>query len=374
MQSLARFQAGTASATVAVAPVTGTFTADPKQINCNDKATLAWNTAETLHTAITSESENFPELAMTGEETVSPRKTTTYQFRTSGPGGIIESAETVNVNPVVQADLKASSEDVHYLQIGDKIIVQDHATLTWKVINSDKVAVEPFGEVGASGTNTVTPTPPADTTGAVDKTVSYKLSASNVCGGSDSKTTTVRLVGNVEPAISSVFFPTAYPDRGHPTKGLLKSQQQQLIKIATLFKFYTEHVPDAKLDIIGLADPRGPGKANQMLSARRAMIVKDFLVAQGIPADRITLQIKGVSSPLELATVKQLEAANNQPPNPNWVEKPRPTQLAYGRRVDVAILPAAVDSVRFFPHAADDSALLFDTHWLGEKQIHKASE
>ncbi len=168
----------------------------------------------------------------------------------------------------------------------------------------------------------------------------------------------VHLVGKVEPAIFSVFFPTAYPDRG----------------TAALFKLYIEHAPDAKLNIIGMADPRGPNKANQMLSARRAMIVKDFLIAQGIPADRITLQIKGASAPLDLETVKQLEAANSQAPNLNWLEKPRPTKLAYDRRVDVAILPAAVDSARFFPHAANDATLLIDPHWLGESTIHKASE
>ena len=53
-QLLPRFTPGIAGATVAVAPVTGTFAADPKQMNCNDKVKLAWNTTETLHTAITS--------------------------------------------------------------------------------------------------------------------------------------------------------------------------------------------------------------------------------------------------------------------------------------------------------------------------------
>lgn len=374
MASQPRFQAGTASATVAIAPVTSTFTAAPKQINCNDKVTLAWNTAETLHTAIASESENFPELAMTGEEIVSPRKTTTYQFRTSGPGGIIESAETVNVNPVVKADLAPSTEDVHYLQIGDKVVVQDHATLTWNVTNADNVTLEPFGTVSPNGTNTVTPNPKEKTTGAISETHSYRLAASNVCGGSDAKVADVHLVGHVVPAISSVFFPTAYPDRGHPQKGLLKSQQERLAEIAIVFKLYMEHAPDAKLDLSGLADPRGPQKANQILSARRAMIVKDFFIAQGIPADRITLQIKGASNSLDLETVKQLETSNPQTPDPKWVEKPRPTKLAYDRRVDVAIMPAAVDSSRFFPHAAKDADLLLDPHWLSESTIHKAGE
>jgi outer membrane protein OmpA-like peptidoglycan-associated protein len=354
--------------------VTGTFTATPKQINCNDKVNLAWNTTETLHTAITSGEENFPELPMAGRETVSPKHTTTYNFKTSGPGGIIESAEAVEVNPVVKADLSSSPEDVHYLRIGDKVITQDHATLTWNVANADNVTLEPFGQVSAAGTNTVSPAPNDNATGAINETRSYKLEASNVCGGSDMKTVNVHLVGNVEPAIASLFFPTGYPDKRHPAKGLVKSQQQRLATIATVFKLYMEHEPDAKLQLVGYADPRGHRKANQKLSARRAMIVKDFLVAQGIPSDRIILQIKGAKTPLDRNTVKMLEAQNPEPAPPARAKRARATRLAYDRRVDLEIQPIATESVKFFPHHADDSALLFNPRWLGQSKIHRASE
>lgn len=374
MQSAPRFQSGIASTTVAVAPVTGTFSASPKQINCNDKVNLAWNTTETLHRSIASESQNFAQLAISGQETVSPLKTTTYYFKTSGPGGIVETSQTVNVNPVVHATLTPSPDDVHYLRIGDKVIVQDHATLTWNAINADSITMEPFGKVGASGNNTVTPTPKENAEGSINETHSYKLSASNVCGGSDAQVATVRLVGQVEPSISSLFFPTAYPDRGHPNKGLLKSQQERLARIATVFKLYMQHAPDAKLDVVGFADPRGPRASNVSLSARRAAIVKESLIAQGIPAERIVLQIRGANTPTQQDAVKLLEAKNPEPPKSNGANDIKTAQLAYDRRVDVAIMPAAVESARFFPHAASDSALLFDRRWLGEAQIHKASE
>lgn len=373
MTSAPRFRGGVASATVAVAPITGTFAADPKGINCNEKAKLAWNTTETLHTAIASDSETFPELAQSGQEMVSPKKTTTYHFKTSGPGGIIESTDTVNVNPEVKANLNKSPEDVHYLRIGDKVIVQDHATLTWDVSNADNVTLEPFGTVNANGSNTVSPTPTKDTPGAVEETHSYKLTASNVCGGSDTKVADVRLVGNIEPSISSLFFPTGYPARRNPKAGLLKSQKERLATIATVFKLYMEHVTDAKLDISGFADPRGPKSYNKNLSTRRATIVKDFLVAQGIPDERITMEGKGEST-LSLDVVKSLETQNPQPPDPKWLGKPRATRLAYNRRADVAIMPAALESARFFPHAADDSALLMSPKVLGSKNIQKAGE
>ena len=373
-QTLPRFTAGVTTATVAVAPVSGSFAANPKQINCNEKPTLEWKTAEVLHTSITSHAESFPELPMTGERTVSPRTTTTYSFKTSGPGGIIESSETINVNPEVTASLKSSPEDVHYLRIGDKVIVQDHATLSWDVANANNITMQPFGTVAPVGSDIVTPNPKTNANGKIDETHPYRLVASNVCGGSATQLANVHLVGNIEPTISSVFFPTGYPDRGHPQKGLLRSQQERLATIATVFKLYMEHVPDAKLEVSGMADPRGRHNSNQRLSARRAMIVKDYLIAQGIPADRITLQMKGAEDPLDLATVKMLESENPQPPAPNWIEKPRPTKLAYDRRVDVAILPAAVDTARYYPHALQDSALLFSPRWLGESQIHSASD
>ena len=43
LQSLARFQAGTASAKVAVEKVTGQFSASTTQINCGDSAHLTWS-------------------------------------------------------------------------------------------------------------------------------------------------------------------------------------------------------------------------------------------------------------------------------------------------------------------------------------------
>jgi len=135
-----------------------------------------------------------------------------------------------------------------------------------------------------------------------------------------------------------------------------------------------EHEPNAKLQLVGYADPRGHRNSNQKLSARRAMIVKDYLVAQGIPADHIMLQIKGEMSPLDRNTVKLLEAQNPEPAPVARAKRARATRLAYDRRVDVEIQPVATESVRFFPHAADDSALLFNPRWLGQSKIHKASE
>src|SRR5262249_39101383 len=43
-----RFKAGTASATIAVAPVSGTVSANPSNINCSQNTLLAWTSNETV--------------------------------------------------------------------------------------------------------------------------------------------------------------------------------------------------------------------------------------------------------------------------------------------------------------------------------------
>lgn len=371
MNSVPRFTAGTASTTVAVAPVTGSFAVAPKQINCSDPARLAWTTTEALHTSISSQSDTFRELSAAGEKTVSPRQTTTYHFDTSGPGGVIETSDTLQVNPVVQASLTTTPE-ARYLRVGDTVLRQDTATLTWSTTNADNVVLEPIGTVKAAGTETLKLAPEKDAFGPVDETKSYKMVASNVCGGSENKQATVHLVGLVEPMIASVFFPTAYPSSKHPEKGLLVSQQEQLKRIATVFKAYSQSVPDAKLTLAGMADYRGAKASNWRLSERRVAIVKDFLVAQGIAPEVITGDPKGEEAPLDQAAVEQLEAKNPQQPAASCT--PRAKWLAYNRRVDVAIEPVAMESARFYPYQANDSQLLYESKRVTDSKINEASQ
>ncbi len=365
MKAVPRFTAGTASATVAIAPVTGAFGASPKQIDCGGSAKLAWNTTETLHTNITSDSGNYNGLAPVGEQTVSPRKTTTYHFLTSGPGGIIESSETVVVNSGVQASLNGTPE-VHYLRVGDKVLQQDRATVNWTTGNADNVVVDQ-GKVNGAGENTLVVAPEKTSYGPVDETKSYTMVASNICGGSETKQGTIHLTGLVEPMISSVFFPTAYPVRNEPNKGLLPSQQAQLDRVAAIFKEYLKTAPVAKLTLTGMADVRGNVKDNYSLSERRVSIVKEYLVAKGIPADSILSVAKGEEAPLDQATVEQLEAQNPQQPPAGRAPDAKSKWLAYNRRVDITIEPAALASARFYPNQADDLEMLLNPKRVDSK-------
>jgi flagellar motor protein MotB len=133
-------------------------------------------------------------------------------------------------------------------------------------------------------------------------------------------------------------------------------------------------MPNAKLTVAGMADHRGARTYNWRLSERRVAIVKDFLVAQGIAPELITGDPRGEEAALDQAAVEQLEAKNPQQPAAGRASAPRPSWLAYNRRVDVAIEPAAMESARFYPHQANDSQLLYEPNRVTDSKIYEASQ
>ncbi len=365
-----RFKAGVASATIAVAPVSGTVSANPAKINCNQNTQLAWTSSETAE----ADMSGFSPVPTNGERTISPRQTTVYELTATGPGGVTRPSTTVEVNTAVQSSLSASPTEVSYRRIGDKVIQQGNTTLNWSSTNADAASLGALGSVDSSGTKSVTLSPTQTANGPVDEEFKYTLTATNVCGGSDSKTMTVRLKGSIEPVpavlLHSVFFPTDYPTKQYPSLGLVRSQQETLTTLASGFKQYLEYDPDAKLSLGAYADERGPGKHNQTLSNLRAQRVKDFLVSQGITAEKIDTSAHGKENQLDKATVIDLQARNpNQPPETR-VKNFKATWLAYNRRVDILLLPTNAASERFYPHKAADSQIL----WQRPKPPRRAVE
>jgi OmpA family/PEGA domain len=365
-----RFTAGIASATVVVAPVSGSVSANPSKIDCNQSTQLAWVSNETVE----ADMSGMSPVPTSGEKTISPRQTTVYQLTASGPGGVTTPSTTVEVNPVVQSSLSASPMEVNYRRIGDKVIEQGTTTLTWSSSNSDAVSLDPGGSVEPSGTKSITPSPTQNGTGPVDEEFKYTLKSTNVCGGTDTKTVAVHLKGSVDPIpavlLRSVFFPTAYPTKEDPTLGLVRSQQELLTALATGFKQYLEFDPGAKLSLGGYTDERGKDKYNDSLSELRVQRVKDFLVSQGIAAEKIDTSAYGKQKPLDKATVSELQTQNpNQPPE-KWVHDWRATWLAYNRRVDIVLMPSNAESVRLYPNQAPDSQIL----WQMPKPARSAVE
>jgi hypothetical protein len=377
------------SSRVVVAPVSGTFSATPNKIDCNQPVRLAWSTVETLHANVASTQGNFDELplmemsasgtTLKGDKIVTPRATTTYNFRSAGPGGVVEGAGPVEVNPVIKSSLTSSMPEILYLKVGDKVMVQDSTTLNWTTYNADTVGLNPLfpsetrftapkDDLNLSGSRTVAASPRQTTVGPVNESDTYTLASSNVCTGSDSQATTVTTRGLIESPMVSVFFPTAYPMKGRPNVGLVASQKEELKRVAAIFKLYMERNSGTKLMLEGHADKRGGVGENMKLAERRLARVKAFLVEQGVSADSIETKAYGDENRLSLEEVEQLEAQN---PNGQSAEKQRErVQRAYNRRVDVSV--GGVQSGRYYPYKAEDAKVMASFSVVSEAAVKKA--
>ena len=365
LSNVPRYTGGWISDRIAISGVTGSFSAAPTDISCNQSSTLTWQSTEAIDTSISG----IGNVVASGNQSVTPHQTTTYDFEADGPGGIVKASQTVNVNTKVDASLSLSPTDVHYRKIGDKVLTDDSSTVSWQTSNADSITVD-GKTVAASGSETVK-ADPADSSqvpdGApartIDESKSVALSATNVCGGSATQTASVHITGTVEPipavTLQSIFYPTDYPDKKNPQVGLVRSQQLALATLAGGFKKYLEYDPDAKLSVEAYADERGSKPFNQDLSERRVERIKQYLVDQGVSADKVETAAYGKERPLDKATVTTLEGTNpNTPPKARLKDK-RGDWLAYNRRADIVLLPSGKKSAQFFPHTADDSGLIW---------------
>jgi hypothetical protein len=374
---LPRFSAGVASATVAVAPVSATHAVEPARINCGDTTRLNWTSQDAVDTTITANSTSLGDVPVSGERSEQPRQTTTYQFQTAGPGGVITSSATAEVNTVIQADVGASPTEVRYRRMGDKVIEHTPASLNWAASNADAASIDPIGNVNTKGDQEVKPVPSKSANGPVNESVTYTFRATNVCGGSETRTASVHITGMIEPVpevpLASIFYPTGYPGKRHPEIGLVRSQQNVVTKTAEGMKKYLIYDPMARITITGHADVRGPAAQNQSLSERRANRVKACLVRQGVPDDKIDIVALSDRQNLTQADVLKLQEANpNKPP----FAKPNSLALvwAHNRRVDITLLPAGQQSTQFFPGDAPEAKMLFRTGWQSRRSVEKAGE
>ena len=378
--SLARFKAGTASATVAVAKPTAQLSASTAQINCGDAAQLKWSSSDSPHVEI----NGLGLVTTSGVQSVQPKQTTAYELTASGPGGTATSSSTVTVSNSIQADLEFSPAEIHYKQVGDKVVEQSGTSVNWTAANADAVSIDPLGSVSPSGNRTVQVAPRKTDAGPVDETITYTLSATNNCGGTETKTATLHIVGSIEPqlesmlSLNSIYFPTDQPSATNPNDGLLASQQSVLKLVADDFKKYLAAKPDARLILSGHADERGPTEYNQALSERRVEVAKRFLVEQGIPANNIETRAHGKDENLNAEQVgQQMEQ------NPNLSAEARQkasermptTVLANNRRVDVSLSTTGQESVRQYPFQAEDFSALVNRNGLEtEGEVKLASE
>lgn len=364
LSAIPRFTVGTASATVAVAKPTAELSTTTAQINCGDASQLKWTSSDAPRVEI----RPVGSVAASGEQAIQPKQTTTYTLTASGPGGTATSAATVNLNNSIQASLGLSPAQVRYRRVGEKIVEQSSAALNWTATNASTVSIDALGTVDSNGSRTLPVVPRKTDPGSVDETVVYTLTAANGCGGSETKTATLHIVGSIEQpevklSMRSVYFPTDRPRALKSEAALLTSEKDTLKTIADAFKQYLSVKPDARLVLSGHADRRGPEAYNKPLSERRAEIAKRFLLEQGIPEANLETQAFGKEQNLTTDQVKQLldhDADLSSEDRQKALQKLPTIVLAYNRRVDLTLSPAGQESARLYPFKTEDFARLVD--------------
>jgi hypothetical protein len=186
------------------------------------------------------------------------------------------------------------------------------------------------------------------------------------------------VVGSIDPApavtLASVFYPTAFPGRRHPKIGLVASQKKLLAKAAATFKDNEQYDQENKLTVVGHADVRGSKKYNLALSERRAEIAKDYLISQGVPADKIETHAEGKEKQLDEKQVVSLQSQDAEKPEKWMTSRKKATWLAYNRRVDVVLEPAGQESTEAYPNDAPDARLLWQRPMPQLKAIENASQ
>jgi hypothetical protein len=209
----------------------------------------------------------------------------------------------------------------------------------------------------------------------VDETITYTLRSSNACGGSDTKTASVHIVGSIEAAhaavseatlvekltLNSIYFPYNVPSKSDPQGGLVPSQEKRALDVANSFKQYLQYQSGAHLVLEAHCDHRGTSEYNKLLAGRRADRVKNYLVENGVPAADIETIAIGKENNLTNQEVLDLLSQN---PNITPEEQTRVRRnlavfrMANNRRVDVRLSTTGQTSHRYFPYNSDDLKVL----------------
>ena len=199
------------------APVTGKLALDQQNIKCDQPVKVTWASTDAPVTTIKANDQPVA-YSPTGSLDAQPKQTTKYELRAAGPGGIVTQDATVNVDTTVKASLAPVDSEIRYVRVGDQVQEQGSTQLKWTVDNASSVTIDPVGTVtGTGGSQTITASPQKTTEGPIDETVTYKLTATNDCGGSNTQTASVHLTGNIGPVqVAAAEPPPELPATASP--------------------------------------------------------------------------------------------------------------------------------------------------------------
>ena len=366
---------------VAIAPLSTQFAVTPSSLRCGDSARLTWNTSESRLVEIS----DLGPVAASGEQLITPIQTTTYTLRATGPGGTETVTTTVNVDAQIRVNLSVSPASIAIETLDGQETKRESATLSWTVDNASTAEISGLGSVSAAATRALSP----------DQSTSYTLKATNACGATETLTASleVKHIDRVSPPVlvqpgapgapgaapgqaavqlGSIFFPTDYPDERDPGVGLVRSQARTVEQLAQGFREYLKVNPAGKLRLEAHADERRSIEYNLLLSERRGAIIKQRLVGAGIPEANLEVMGFGEEQPLQPDIVQSLEKENPTPAPRARARDRQANWLAYNRRVDVIL--GRESSVRYYPHKAEDSNILWPQPKPSLATVKRASE
>jgi outer membrane protein OmpA-like peptidoglycan-associated protein len=140
-------------------------------------------------------------------------------------------------------------------------------------------------------------------------------------------------------ALHSIYFQTARPTDKNPGGGLMESQQEILIALATDFQRYLIFRPEAHLILGGHADNRGTNEYNKVPTERRVERAKSFLAEHGVPSASIDVRSFGKEDELNSEQVRTQMGQNpdlNQDDRQKMLSHLPVIVLANNRRVDIS--------------------------------------
>ncbi len=168
----------------------------------------------------------------------------------------------------------------------------DATTLSWSSTNATQLSIAP--DVGGVG-------PEGSTKGTPGDSTTYKITASGPGGSADASVRVTVAAPQppppptpAGPSIEELFMKEvrdAYFDLDKAD--LRPDAREALTKTAEFLKNY----PSVKVNVEGHCDERGSTEYNLALGDRRAAAVKQFLVSQGISADRMSTVSFGKEKP-----------------------------------------------------------------------------
>jgi len=165
----------------------------------------------------------------------------------------------------------------------------DSTTLTWQTTNATDVSLEGIGSVQPNGSQQVTPT----------QSTTYRLTARGA-GGTQEATARVTVTQPPPPPAAAALSDEQLFNQNvrdaffdYDKSDIRPDAQQALMADAA---FLQQH-PNIRFTVEGHCDERGSTEYNLGLGDRRATAVRDFLVQQGVSADRIRTISYGKEKP-----------------------------------------------------------------------------